>query len=111
LNEEKQVETRAYNQVDIFDAARLFIKTEGAIPAPEPAHGIKGAIDEALKCKETGEEKTILFLLCGHGHFDMQAYDSYLQGKLQPYEYPEEEVKKSMEKLKKLYPWVDSLGF
>jgi len=92
--------------VDVFNAANLFIKTEGLIPAPEPAHAIKAAIDEALRCKETGEEKTILFLLCGHGHFDMQAFDDYLAGKLQPYEYPEEKVKEAMRKLKALYPWL-----
>ena len=108
---EKQVETRAYNQVAIFEAARLFAKTEGTIPAPEPAHAIKGAIDEALRCKETGEEKTILFLLCGHGHFDMQAYDDYLSGKLPPYEYPEEKVRQAMKKLRELYPWLEKLPY
>ena len=58
-------------------AAKLFLQTEGIIPAPEPSHAIKAVIDEALKCKETGEEKTLAFVLCGHGHFDMQAYDAY----------------------------------
>jgi len=110
LSQEKKVETRAYNQVDVFDAAKLFAKTEGIIAAPEPSHAIKGAIDEALTCKETGEEKTILFLLCGHGHFDMQAYDDYLQGKLLPYEYPREEIEKSLQKLRKLYPWIGSVS-
>ncbi|MCP8321043.1 MAG: TrpB-like pyridoxal phosphate-dependent enzyme, partial [archaeon] len=111
LSQEKQLETRAYNQVEVFDAARLFAKTEGIIAAPEPAHAIKGVIDEALRCKETGEEKVILFLLCGHGHFDMQAFDDYLQGKLPPYEYPEEEVKKAIKRLKELYPWLESLPY
>ena len=111
LNEEKKVETRAYNQVEVFDAARLFAKTEGTIPAPEPSHAIKGAIDEALRCKETGEEKTIVFLLCGHGHFDMQAFDDYLQGKLPPYAYPEKEVQKAMKKLRELYPWLETLPY
>jgi len=111
LSQEKQLETRAYNQVEVFDAAKLFIKTEGTIPAPEPAHAIKGVVDEALRCKKTGEEKTILFLLCGHGHFDMQAYADYIQGKLQPYEYPKEEVQKSMRKLKELYPWLETLPY
>jgi len=103
------VETRAYNQIEVFDAAKLFIRTEGTIPAPEPSHAIKGVIDEALRCKETGEEKVILFLLCGHGHFDMQAFDDYMSGKLQPYEYPKEKVQESMQKLRKLYPWLDDL--
>jgi tryptophan synthase beta chain len=111
LAQEKKVETIAYNQVEVFDAAKLFSETEGIIPAPEPAHAIKGAIDEALRCKETGEEKTILFLLCGHGYFDMQAYDDYLHGKLLPYEYPEAEVAKAVERLKKLYPWLDKLPY
>jgi tryptophan synthase beta chain len=108
---EKKVETVAYNQVEVFDAAKLFAKTEGTIPAPEPSHAIKGVIDEALRCKETGEEKTILFLLCGHGHFDMQAFDDYLQGKLPPYAYPDEEVRKAMKKLRELYPWLETLPY
>jgi len=111
LSREKLLETRAYNQVEVFDAARLFVKTEGTIPAPEPAHAIKGVIDEALRCKEMGEEKVILFLLCGHGHFDMQAFDDYLQGKLPPYEYPKEEVQKAMKKLRELYPWLETLPY
>jgi len=111
LASEKKVETRAYNQVEVFDAAKLFAKTEGTIPAPEPSHAIKGVIDEALRCKETGEEKTILFLLCGHGHFDMQAFDDYLQGKLPPYAYPQEEVQNAMKKLRELYPWLETLPY
>ena len=109
LVSEKKVETKAYNQVEVFDAAKLFIRTEGIVPAPEPAHAIKGAIDEALRCKETGEEKVILFLLCGHGHFDMQAYDDYFSGKLRPYEYPKEKVEEAMKRLRRLYPWLNEL--
>jgi len=105
----KNVETVAYNQVEVFDAAKLFIQTEGIIPAPEPAHAIKAAVDEALKCKKTGEKKTILFLLCGHGYFDMQAYSDYFSGKLLPYEYPTEKVEEAMRKLRKLYPWLDEV--
>ena len=107
LNVEGIVKSKAYNQIEAFEAATLFTRTEGILPAPEPAHAIKAVIDEALKCKETGEEKTILFLLCGHGHFDMQAYDDYNSGKLLPYEYPKEKVDESMRKLKKLYPWLE----
>ena len=110
LVQEKQMTTEAYNQLDVFDAAKLFIQTEGIIPAPEPAHAIKGAIDEALRCKKTGEAKTILFVLCGHGFFDMQAYDEYFSGKLLPYEYPTEKVAESMTKLHKLYPWLDQVN-
>ena len=107
LKDEGVIQSRAYNQIEAFDAAKLFTKTEGIIPAPEPSHAIKAAIDEALKCKETGEEKTILFLLCGHGHFDMKAYDDYNSGNMLPYEYPQEKVNEAMKKLKALYPWLN----
>ncbi len=110
LTQEKQMETEAFNQLEVFDAAKLFIQTEGIIPAPEPAHAIKGAIDEALRCKQTGEAKTILFVLCGHGHFDMAAYDEYFNGKLLPYEYPTEKVAESMAKLHKMYPWLEKVN-
>ena len=107
LTQEKKMSTEAFNQLEVFDAAQQFILSEGIIPAPEPSHAIKGAIDEALRCKKTGEAKTILFLLCGHGYFDMKAYDEYFSGRLQPYEYPTEKVEESMKKLHKLYPWLD----
>jgi len=107
LKEEGIMKSIAYDQVVTFDAAKLFAQTEGIIPAPEPAHAIKGVIDEALRCKETGEEKTLLFLLCGHGHFDMQAYDAYLSGELPSYEYPVEKVESAMRELKELYPWLE----
>jgi len=107
LASENQLQTQAYSQIEVFDAAKLFLRTEGIIPAPEPSHAIKAAIDEAVRCKETGEEKTILFLLCGHGFFDMQAYDEYFNGRLKPYEYPTQKVAESMEKLAKLYPWLE----
>jgi tryptophan synthase beta chain len=110
LVQEKQMTTEAFNQIEVFDAAKLFIQTEGIIPAPEPSHAIKGAINEALRCKKTGEAKTILFVLCGHGYFDMAAYDEYFNGKLQPYEYPTEKVAESMKKLHKLYPWLDEVN-
>jgi tryptophan synthase beta chain len=110
LTQEKQMTTVAYNQVEVFDAAKQFIQAEGIIPAPEPAHAIKGAIDEALRCKKTGEAKTILFLLCGHGFFDMAAYDEYFSGNLQPYEYPTKKVEESMKKLHTLYPWLDEVN-
>jgi tryptophan synthase beta chain len=110
LASENQLETQAYNQIEVFDAAKIFIRAEGIIPAPEPSHAIKATIDEALRCKETGEEKTILFLLCGHGFFDMQAYDEYFNGRLLPYEYPTEKVAESMDKLAKLYPWLENVN-
>ena len=71
-----------YHQVEVFDAAVTFARSEGIVPAPESAHAIKCAIDQALECKKTGEEKTILFCLSGHGHFDMESYDRYFSGKL-----------------------------
>jgi tryptophan synthase beta chain len=110
LTQEKQMSTQAFNQIEVFDAAKLFLQTEGIIPAPEPSHAIKGAIDEALRCKQTGEAKTILFVLCGHGFFDMSAYDEYFSGRMQPYEYPAQKVEESMQKLHKLYPWLNEVN-
>ena len=107
LKEEGIMKSKAYNQVEVFEAARLFAQTEGILPAPEPAHAIKAVIDAAVECREKGEERTILFLLCGHGHFDMQAYDDYLRDKLPPYEYPREKVEEAIKKLKQLYPWLE----
>lgn len=93
------VEARSVKQLDTFKAALTFLRAEGIIPAPEPTHAIKVAIDEALKCKESGEEKVIAFNLCGHGHFDMAAYDSYLKGELEDYEYPAEAVDEALHHL------------
>ena len=107
LKKEGIVESRAYNQIEVFEAAELFAQSEGILPAPEPAHAIKAVVDEAIKCRETGEEKSLLFLLCGHGHFDIQAYDDYKNGKLAPYEYPKEKVDEALRKLKQLYPWLE----
>ena len=79
------MEARSYEQTAVFEAATLFARTEGTLPAPESAHAIKGAIDEALKCKETGEEKTIVFGLTGTGYFDMTAYQKYNDGDMSDY--------------------------
>lgn len=87
-----EIEATSVAQLEIFDAAVRFARTEGIIPAPEPSHAIAVAIREALKCKEEGRSRAILFNLCGHGHFDMQAYMDYFGNKLQDYEYPEHEV-------------------
>jgi tryptophan synthase beta chain len=89
----------AYGQTAVFEAAIQFAKTEGIIPAPESSHAIKGAIDEALKAKEEGKEKTIFFNLSGHGYLDMTAYEDYLAGKLVDYEYPDEKIKEALAKL------------
>ncbi len=109
LANEGIVEVEAYNQVEVFEAASMFVRAEGILPAPEPAHAIRAAINEALRCRKTGEEKVILFLLCGHGHFDMMGYRKFLDGELLPYEYPEEEVRKAIDRLLKLYPWIKDL--
>ena len=92
----------AYHQNEVFEAANLFARTEGFVIAPETAHCVKGAIDEALRCKETGEEKVIFFANSGHGHFDLGAYDAYHAGKLVDYEYPAELVKQALANLPKL---------
>ena len=93
------MEAVALHQNPVFAAAVHFASAEGIIPAPEPAHAIKVAMDEALKCKETGEKKVIAFNLSGHGHFDMKAYDDYFAGSLPDYEYPEEKIKAALEEL------------
>jgi tryptophan synthase beta chain len=90
------VEARAYHQLDTFKAGIDFARTEGIVPAPETTHAILAAFEEALKCKETGEEKAIVFNFSGHGHFDMAAYDDYLAGKLQNYAYPKEMIEEAM---------------
>ena len=79
-------------QLEAFDAAMIFARTEGIIPAPESSHAIAATVREALRCKETGEEKVILFNLSGHGLIDMTAYDSYLSGDLQNYNVTDEEI-------------------
>jgi tryptophan synthase beta chain len=89
----------AVKQKATFEAAVQFAKAEGIIPAPESAHAIRAAIDEALDAKEKGEKRVILFNLSGHGNFDMSAYESYLGGKLEDYEYPAEAIKESLSKL------------
>jgi len=86
------IEAVAYAQTKCFDAGVMFARTEGILPAPEANHAVKGAIDEALKCKEEGVSRTILFNLCGHGHFDMQAYMDYFGGKLTDQQYDESEL-------------------
>ncbi len=96
------VEAVAYPQNPVFEAAMLFARTEGTIPAPETAHAIRAAIDEALKCKKRKEEKVIVFNFSGHGHFDLAAYDSFLAKKLEDYEYPEEKIRESLKDLPKI---------
>jgi tryptophan synthase beta chain len=90
------IEARAVKQTATFEAAVRFARTEGILPAPEATHAIRVAIEEALAAKQSGDERTILFGLSGHGHFDLAAYDSYLSGSIQDLEYPAEAVEEAM---------------
>ena len=96
------IEAVAYNQNPVFEAAVSFAQTEGIIVAPETAHAVKAGIDEAIKCRESGESQTILINLTGHGNFDMAAYDAYHQGKLEDFEYPEEKIEEALTHLPKV---------
>ncbi|NPV90356.1 MAG: TrpB-like pyridoxal phosphate-dependent enzyme [Firmicutes bacterium] len=102
LYQDKIIEAMAVKQNDTFKAATTFARTEGILPAPESAHAIYAAMVEALKCKESGEAKTILFNLTGHGYFDLAAYDQYLAGSLTDIEYSEELLQKSLANLPKI---------
>jgi len=104
LYHHKYIEAVAYRQRAVFDAAVQFARVEGIIPAPESAHAIRKAIDEALQCKVEGVSRAILFNLSGHGHFDLQAYDEYTAGKLEDYAYPREQIEASMKELAALQP-------
>jgi tryptophan synthase beta chain len=86
------IDARAYHRSSVFEAGVLFARAEGIVPAPEANHAVKGAIDEAIRCREEGRSQAILFNLCGHGHFDMQAYIDYFAGKLQDLDYDEAEL-------------------
>ncbi len=99
LCQEGLIEAVAVSQVATFEAGVLFARAMGIIPAPESSHAIRAAIDEALRCKQTGETKTILFTLSGHGHFDMSAYEKYLSGELQDLNYPEADLQDSLQHL------------
>ena len=93
------MEAVSVEQTSVFEAARLFARCEGTLPAPESSHAIRAAIDEALKCKETGEEKTILFGLTGTGYFDMFAYEKFNNGEMKDYIPSDEELRKSLSRL------------
>jgi tryptophan synthase beta chain len=96
LKELGAIEARSVHQLACFAAGVQFARAEGILPAPEPTHALKVAIDEALEAKEVGEERVILFNMCGHGHFDLSAYEKYLAGTLEDYEYPDAAVKKAL---------------
>ncbi|MCX7869855.1 MAG: hypothetical protein N2322_07885, partial [Terrimicrobiaceae bacterium] len=78
--------------LEVFEAALVFAKAEGILPAPEAAHAVAAAMAEAVRCREAGRSEAILFNLCGHGHFDMTAYMKHAAGQLEDYDYPEEEI-------------------
>ncbi|SDM00839.1 tryptophan synthase beta chain [Catalinimonas alkaloidigena] len=99
LLKDQLIEARAHHQLECFEAGVQFAKAEGIIPAPEANHGIATVIAEAKRCKEEGTSKTILFNLCGHGNFDMSAYENYFEGKLQEHELTKEEITASLAEL------------
>lgn len=96
LQKEEVTDAVAFHQNETFEAAHTFARTEGFVIAPETSHAVKAWIDEALRCKETGEEKTLLMANSGHGHFDLGAYDAYHKGELIDYEYPKELAEKAL---------------
>ena len=102
LKKEGIIEAVAVHQLATFEAGVQFTRCEGLLPAPESAHAIRVAIDEALRCKKEGRKETILFNLSGHGHFDLASYDAYLQGKLRDYAYPKEAIAESLKDLPKV---------
>ena len=96
------IEARAVQQLATFEAGVLFARAEGIVPAPEAAHAVRGAIDEAIRCREEGKAETIAFNLCGHGHFDMASYERYFAGKLVDYELPQAEIDRAVAELPKV---------
>jgi tryptophan synthase beta chain len=99
LYRSKTIEARAVQQLATFEAGVLFARAEGIVPAPEAAHAVRGAIDEAIRCREEGKAETIAFNLCGHGHFDMSSYEKYFAGKLVDYELPQAEIDRAVAEL------------
>lgn len=93
------IEAVAKNQRECFAAGVQFARTEGIVPAPEPTHAVAACIEEALRCKETGEAKVILTALCGHGHFDMAAYDRYLSGQVEDFELPQAKIDEAVTRI------------
>ena len=102
LYHEKLIEAVAVPQIATFEAGVSFARAEGIIPAPESCHAVRACIDEALRCKQSGEPKTLLFNLSGHGHFDMASYDKYFAGELEDYEYPTEAIQAALANLPKV---------
>ena len=102
LYKEGLIEAMAVSQLPTFEAGVQFARSEGIIPAPESCHAMRACIDEALRCKQSGEPKTLLFNLSGHGHFDMASYDKYFAGQLEDFAYPEHEIEAALHNLPKV---------
>jgi tryptophan synthase beta chain len=102
LYDQKAIEAVAVPQRATFEAALTFARAEGFLPAPEAAHAIRGTIDEALRCRASGERKVIVFNFCGHGHFDLSSYERFITGQLEDYEYPAEKVEEALADLPRL---------
>lgn len=102
LCKEGIVEAVAYQQREVFEAAVLFARSEGFLPAPETAHAVKAAIDEAKKCAESGEKKTIVFNYSGHGHFDLMSYDKYFNDEMEDYSLPQKEIEEAEKHIPKI---------
>jgi tryptophan synthase beta chain len=102
LVHEKIIEAQAVHQVPVFEAARLFARTEGIVPAPETAHALLATVDEAIRCREANEAKCIVVNFSGHGFLDLGAYDAFLEGKLEDFDYPDEVLQQSLSELPKI---------
>jgi predicted alternative tryptophan synthase beta-subunit len=102
LYHEGLLDAVAVPQLETFEAGVLFARTEGIIPAPESSHAIAAAVRSARECAKTGEARTILFNLSGHGHFDMSSYDRFFKGELEDYDYPTEAIAESLARLPKV---------
>jgi tryptophan synthase beta chain len=99
LTKDGYMEAVAYYQKEVFEAAELFARTEGFVVAPETAHAVKAAVDQALICKKNKEEKIIFFANSGHGHFDLAAYDLFHNNKIEDHEHPDKMIKKAIQEL------------
>ena len=99
LHEEGHIDAVAHGQVSVFEGAVQFARAEGILPAPESAHAIRSAIDEALEAKEQGDERVILFNLSGHGFLDLGSYERYFAGELEDYEYPADRIEEALKGL------------
>src|SRR5512133_544399 len=102
LYRNKLIEARTVQQLATFEAGVLFARSEGIVPAPEAAHAIRGAVEEAIRCREEGKAEVIAFNLSGHGHFDMASYERYFAGKLVDYVLPQSEIDRAVEQLPKV---------